>query len=182
VSADAFAAALPRLAKAKGVVVDLRCDPWRIDTRELLGHLIDEPAASPAWSIPVVTRPDRAGMTFERVAADVRPLAPHVAARLAFLTCAGTGGAAESCVRFVADHRLGEIVGSPTAGTSGHVSDFRLPGDYTVTWTGMPAASPDGSPQRGTGVELTVPVARTIAGVAAGRDEALEKAIELLSK
>jgi hypothetical protein len=39
----------------------------------------------------------------------------------------------------------------------------------------------DGSRHHGVGIRPTVPVERTIKGIAAGRDEFLEKAIEIVS-
>jgi C-terminal processing protease CtpA/Prc len=78
-------------------------------------------------------------------------------------------------------YKLGAIVGGPTAGTNGNVNPFTLPGGYTVTWTGMKVLKHDGSRHHGVGIKPTVSVSRTIAGVAAGKDEFLEKAIEVVS-
>jgi C-terminal processing protease CtpA/Prc len=40
----------------------------------------------------------------------------------------------------------------------------------------------DGSQHHGIGIKPTVPVSRTLRGVAEGRDEFLERAIEVVSK
>lgn len=40
----------------------------------------------------------------------------------------------------------------------------------------------DGSRHHGVGIQPTVPVSRTVQRVAAGRDELLEKAIEVVSR
>ena len=74
-------------------------------------------------------------------------------------------------------YRLGAIVGEATAGTNGNVNPFVLPGGYRVTWTGMRVLKHDGSRHHGVGILPTIPVTRTIKGVAAGRDEFLERAI-----
>jgi C-terminal processing protease CtpA/Prc len=79
-------------------------------------------------------------------------------------------------------YKLGAIVGGPTAGTNGNVNPFTLPGGYRLIWTGMQVLKHDGSRHHGVGILPTVPVVRTIAGVAAGRDELLEKAIEVVSR
>jgi C-terminal processing protease CtpA/Prc len=52
-----------------------------------------------------------------------------------------------------------------------------LPGGYTITWTGMKVLKHDGSRHHGVGIIPTIPVSRTRAGVAAGRDEFLERAM-----
>jgi C-terminal processing protease CtpA/Prc len=89
---------------------------------------------------------------------------------------------AETFLQIVAHYRLGELVGQATAGTDGTKLTVTLPGGYQVSFTGMRALKQDGSPIQGVGVLPTVPVARTIAGVTAGRDELLEKAIEIVSR
>jgi C-terminal processing protease CtpA/Prc len=108
----------------------------------------------------------------------ISPSAPYLKARKAFITDGRAISAAESCMGIVENYRLGEIVGGPTAGTNGNVNPFSLPGGYTVTWTGMKVLKHDGSQHHGIGILPTIPVARTRAGVAAGRDELLERAIQ----
>ena len=49
-----------------------------------------------------------------------------------------------------------------------------------VSWTGMKVLKHDGSQHHGVGIAPTVPVVPTPAGIAAGRDEVLEKAVEVL--
>ena len=71
-------------------------------------------------------------------------------------------------------------MGAPTAGTNGNVNPFVLPGGYSVMWTGMKVLKHDGSQHHGIGILPTVPVRRTIAGIRAGRDEFLEKALEIV--
>ena len=78
----------------------------------------------------------------------------------------------------VEHYKLGEIVGGPTAGTNGNVNSFSLPGGYAVSWTGMKVLKHDGSQHHGIGILPTIPVSRTRAGVAAGRDELLERAVQ----
>jgi C-terminal processing protease CtpA/Prc len=56
-----------------------------------------------------------------------------------------------------------------------------IPGDFTVRWTNLRVTKHDGSPHHGVGIQPTIPVTRTLAGVVAGRDEFLEAAIEAVS-
>jgi C-terminal processing protease CtpA/Prc len=74
-------------------------------------------------------------------------------------------------------YRLGEIVGARTAGTNGNVNPFTLPTGHRIAWTGLQVRNRDGSPHHGVGVRPTIPAHRTIAGVRAGRDEVLERAL-----
>lgn len=82
---------------------------------------------------------------------------------------------------FIEHYRLAEIVGQPTAGTNGNVNAFRLPGGFRITWTGMRVVKHDGSQHHLVGILPTIPMTRTIAGVRAGRDELLERALEVIA-
>ncbi len=120
-------------------------------------------------------------MTFQRQGEWMIPATkPYLGAKKAFITDGRAISYAESCMGIVEHYKLGAIVGGPTAGTNGNVNPFTLPGGYRVVWTGMKVLKHDGSRHHGVGIVPTVPASRTIAGVAAGRDELLEKAIEVV--
>jgi len=108
------------------------------------------------------------------------PAQPRLTAHIAFLTDGRAISYAESCLGIIEHYKLGAIVGGPTAGTNGNVNPFKVPGGYQVVWTGMKVLKHDGSRHHGVGIAPTVPVSRSIGGVAAGRDEILEKAIEVV--
>src|SRR5262249_18833338 len=55
-----FEEAVPRLAKARGIIFDLRGYPSRVTTAPL-AHLTDKPVSSARWNVPVVMAPDRQG-------------------------------------------------------------------------------------------------------------------------
>ncbi len=79
---------------------------------------------------------------------------------------------------YVADRKLGTIVGGTTAGTNGNVASFLTPGGFNVGFTGMRVTRHDGrSPHHLVGVAPDVPVAPTLAALRAGRDEVLEKGL-----
>ena len=88
---------------------------------------------------------------------------------------------AETLLGIVEHYHLADLVGEPTAGTNGNVTSVRLPGRYSISFTGMKVLKHDGSRHHGIGILPTVPRSRTLAGIAAGRDEQLEKAIEVVS-
>jgi C-terminal processing protease CtpA/Prc len=90
--------------------------------------------------------------------------------------------AAETLLGIVKDYHLAELVGEPTAGTNGVVTEVRLPGRYVVSFTGMRVVNHDGSRHYGVGIRPTLPALRTVEGIAAGRDEQLERAIEVVDQ
>jgi hypothetical protein len=177
-----FAAALPKLAEAKGIVFDVRTPPAYVRPEPLLSHLSDKPVTSPQFLLPVIAAPDRERTTFVHSGEwNIAPTTPFLAAKKIFLTDAHSIGYAESIVEIVQALKLGDIVGSPTAGTNGTVNRFQLPGDYTVLFTGTKVMKHDGTPFHGTGITPTVAVAPTREGLAAGRDEVLDRAVQLLT-
>jgi C-terminal processing protease CtpA/Prc len=177
---DDFKAALSDLERAKGLIFDLRGYPSRLST-VVLGHLTDEPVTCAQWHVPVVTQPDREGMTYDVSQWEVEPASPRLKGKAAFITDGRAISYAETYLGIVEHYRLVEIVGSPTAGTNGNVNPFRLPGGYSISWTGMKVLKHDGSRHHGFGILPAVPMARTIRGVAEGKDELLEKAMAVVS-
>lgn len=174
-----FTKAVSDLADAEGIVFDLRGYPRGLTPETIFGHLIAEPSTSPQWHVPLVTRPNREGLSFERSGEwRLLPIQPLFEAERAFLIGGGAISYAESCLGIVEHYGLAELVGGPTAGTNGNVNPFRLPGGYSISWTGMKVLKHDGSRHHGVGIQPTIPVARTRAGVAARRDEVLERALE----
>jgi C-terminal processing protease CtpA/Prc len=178
---DDWKKALPALAEAKAVIFDLRGYPR--GSPVFIQHIIDTPVQSARWQIPVATRPNRDGVTFlESGRWNMLPLPPRLRGKLAFVTDGRAISYAESCLGIIEHYKLADIVGAPTAGTNGNVNTFRLPGGYTVAWTGMRVIKHDGTRHHGVGILPTIPAARTIAGVAAGRDELLERAIDVVTR
>ena len=105
---------------------------------------------------------------------------PNINGDVAFVTDGRAISYAESCMGIVEAYKLGEIVGATTAGSNGNITTAMLPCGYSVTWTGMQVLKHDGSRHHGVGILPTVPVAPTKEGLAAGRDEVLEKAVEVV--
>ncbi len=177
---DDWKGALDQLARARGIVFDMRGYPKMSPV--FLRHLASTPLHSAQWRVPVILRPDREGMTFLSSAWNLEPIAPRLTAKIAFVTDGRAISYAESCLGIVEHYRLGDIVGGPTAGTNGDVNPFTLPGGYRIAWTGMQVLKQDGARHHGVGIQPTVPASRTVAGIREGRDEVLEKAIALVSR
>jgi len=74
------------------------------------------------------------------------------------------------------------VIGSTTAGADGVITNFKLPGNIRVTMTGAGVYYPDGSNLQRAGVKIDEIVKPTIAGIKAGRDELLERAIEIINE
>ncbi len=85
----------------------------------------------------------------------------------------------ESIIGYFANLPKAKLVGSPTAGANGNINTISLPDKVIYEYTGMKVLKHDGSRLHGIGFLPDVEVKPTIQGVIDGRDEVLEKAIEL---
>lgn len=173
-------ARLAELASAKGVIFDLRGYPN--GTHEVISHLLASPDTSDAWmQVPEIIYPDHEGpIGYRRSGWGLPSLQPHIGGTIVFITDGRAISYAESFMGFIEGYGLAEIVGQPTAGTNGNVNSFTLPGGFSIAWTGMKVVKHDGSQHHLIGIGPTVPMERTIEGVRQGRDEYLERALEIV--
>ncbi|MDI9319642.1 MAG: S41 family peptidase [Phycisphaerales bacterium] len=74
------------------------------------------------------------------------------------------------------------IIGSQTSGADGNVTDIFLPGGIKSLMTSINILYPDGTETQRAGVKIDIEVEPTIKGIAEGRDELIEKAIQLIEK
>jgi hypothetical protein len=170
---------LDAVARASGVVFDLRGYPTDAGAG-ILPHLLDAPETDRWMHVAKIVGPFHEAAGWLDFGWDVKPAAPHIGGRVVFLTDGRAISYAESVMGYVGDHRLGTIVGAPTAGTNGNVASFVTPSGFRVSFTGMRVSRHDGrTPHHLVGVKPDVALAPTIAGVRAGRDELLERGLQL---
>jgi Peptidase family S41 len=171
---------LQALASARGVVFDLRGYPGDAGAG-ILPHLLAAPESDRWMHVAKIVGPFYQTAGWQDFGWDITPASPRITGKVVFLTDGGAISYAESVMGYVADAKLGTIVGSTTAGTNGNVATFMTPGGFNVALTGMRVTRHDGrSPFHLVGVVPDIAVAPTIAGLRAGGDEVLERAIEVV--
>ena len=177
-----FQPVLDQLSRAEFAILDLRGYPDNLAV-QILSHFTDQPLEGPPFALPIVTRPNGQQLNYVNLRnVWAQPEPPRLSTRLAFLINAnGNISFAESVGAMVERYRLGLLVGQPTAGANGNTVTFILPHGYVTRWTGMKVHQNDGSPLMAVGIQPTLPVERTLPGVAAGRDEVLEAAFRALT-
>ena len=190
-TASELAEKWPVLATAKGVIFDQRLakpSPSR-DPKEsiqphlhIIPHLIDTAVQASPMRIPKVTLPDRQGWEWTESTWPVAPLAPRVQGRVVFINVPPVVSYGETCMAMIADYKLAQLVGEPTAGCNGNTNFLPLPGGFRVMWTGMEVLKHDRTHFYGTGFVPDFPVERTLRAVKEGRDEFLEKAIAVIER
>ncbi len=171
---------LDTLAQVESVIFDVRGYPVG-GSRELLRHLSPDTLRSAHFEVPQIIYPDQqdaVGYTDGRWT--LPPKKPQLTSQIAFLTDARAISFAESIMGIVEHYDLGMIVGQPTAGTNGNVNPLELPGGYQVYWTGMRVRKHDGSQHHLIGIQPDIEAERTIEGMRNGRDEVLQKGLEVV--
>ena len=73
-------------------------------------------------------------------------------------------------------------IGSTTAGADGNVSYIDLPGGIKTMISGIGIFYPDGGQTQRTGVRIDEIAEPTVEAIKTGKDEVLERAIEIINK
>lgn len=171
---------IDQFANAKGIVFDMRGYPR--GTQYLFQHMTDQHMQSAKWLVAKQVRPDRVDKSDfdKRGRWEMPPRTPRFKGKFVFITNGSAISYAESCMAIVANYQLGEIIGSPTAGANGNINPFQLAGGYRVVYTGMRVVNHDDSQHHVLGVKPTIPMEPTIQAIRDGKDELLDKALEIL--
>lgn len=170
------------IAESKGVIFDLRGYPNA--NHDIINHLIGTPVKSPRYNTPQIIYPDLENIagyhTSERQI--YQPKEPRIMGEIIFLVNERVQSYAESVMGVIEYYKLADIVGSPTAGVNGNINYFNTMGGFVFPWTGMQVLRQDYGQHHLIGIKPTVSIKPTLKGISEGRDEVLDKAIELISK
>lgn len=179
---------LPILVQAKGIIFDWRRDGRNIPDvknpiqphRDIIPYLIDKDVQASPMMVPQMVQPDRKGWKYVESTWPISPKTPKLKARIIFINEPSVVSYGETCMAVIADYHLATLVGASTAGCNGNANFIQLPGGLKVMWTGMDVRRHDYSSFYTIGFKPDYPVARTNQGVMAGRDEFLEKALDVI--
>lgn len=111
-----------------------------------------------------------------------RPVSEHYKGKVVILVNASTQSSGEYTAMALSTTPGATVIGSTTAGADGNVSTIVLPGGITSYISGLGVYYPDGTEAQRKGVKIDIAVNPTVESIRAGRDELLDKAIEIISK
>ena len=178
---------MEKFRDTKALIVDLRCYPREFMIFDFIGRYF-MPRTSPhvIWLAPTGALPG----VFQELQDSlfVNPDNPAVAenpdyykGRVIVLVDSSTQSQAEyTAMAFQATPRC-TVVGTQTAGADGNISALVMPGGDFGYFSGLGVLYPDGTNTQRAGVRIDVPVYATVPGLQAGRDEILEKALEIIA-
>ncbi len=176
------------IAQAQGLIIDARGTADNTSVSWLSGSLLDgDSVAYAREDQSVLTAPATAALRTPEVdpareytrreLSSPGSREPKFSGPVAVLIDATTSGDGELlALRIVAGGPRRILVGTTTAGAVGRFAPTLLPGDFRVGFPVSEVRHPDGRFIQRLGLEPTVSVQPTVAGVRAGRDEPLEAA------
>ena len=164
---------------AKGIIIDIRNYPPSYVAYMLGAFFVSE---NTPIAIQSVGNPNNPGeFTFGTV--DVIPkLEYSYQGKLVVLVNENTQSQAEYTTMSFRAGSNTTVIGSHTAGADGSVSEIVLPGGLTTLISGCAVYYPDGRETQRVGIVPDIEVKPTIQGIREGRDELLEKAIEIIKQ
>ena len=177
-----FKEKLPKLENANGIIFDIREYPSYKTHRRIFPHITKSELTSGLWLKPVIRFPNHYNIQYDTATTwKIKPLLPYLSAPKVFLIGPNAISYAESCIEIIDHYKLGTIIGENSAGTNG---DMNLSATKTMLmgWTGRRVLKRNGGKFNEIGITPNIIVKPTTKGIREGRDEVLEKALEILKK
>ena len=166
------------LANAKAVIYDKRGGD-RLGFFYIAPHLIKEPVNSAWWNIPQTIYPNRKEVEFSKSNWNIQPEQPLFKSKTIIINVPSVVSSGETMMGIIDHYGLATTVGETTAGCNGNINTIKLPYGYSAWFTGMRVLKHDGSQLYIEGFRPDYPVKKSIRAVKEGRDEYLEKALEI---
>lgn len=178
-----LAPAMQHLRQTKGLILDLRTYP-QVGGAELLSPYL-QPAgrAYATFTHPVLAYSGylAPGPTYVTPTGPVGLPAPY-AGKIVVLVNEKTQSAAELSAMLLQIIPGAIVVGSQTAGADGNIVQVVLPGGVETYYSGVGVYYPDGRATQRVGIVPTLRVSPTLAGLRAGQDEVLARALAYLAQ
>jgi C-terminal processing protease CtpA/Prc len=165
----------------KGIILDMRGYPHQSGTNgAVASHITTRSSQQSQLPIPLIgaeplfTRPPES--LLERAASRPEGSGPQYPGKTVMLVDERAISAAETTAGWYREINGTVFIGSPTAGANGYTTRFYAPGGTIVSLSG------NSWPLQRIGIIPDIEVHPTIAGIRAGRDEVLERAIAYLEQ
>ena len=165
-------------ANARGIVIDIRNYPSTFVPFALGGFFVDERTPFARFTSGNSNNPG--AFTMGRNV-EISPQETHFKGKVVVLVNEISQSQAEyTSMGFRAGVNT-TIIGSTTAGADGNVSNIPLPGGMRTMISGIGVYYPDGKETQRVGIVPDLEIRPTIQGIREGKDEVLNKAIELIN-
>lgn len=170
---------IPKNIHAKGIIIDLRCYP----SQKVKGYwdfeqLYPDSTEFAKATTPSIKTPGLFSFT-SAVTVGKKNVGYYKGKKIILINELSQSHAEYMAMKYrCAPNTL--VIGSTTAGADGNVSNIVLPGNIYTSFSGLGVYYPDGSETQKIGIIPDIEVKPTIKGVRSGRDEVLDKAVQLI--
>lgn len=168
------------LSNTKGLIIDFRCYPSDFIVFSLSAYLLPESKEFVKFTTGSVTMPGL--FQFTKPFSAGRKRRNHYKGKVVILVNEKTQSSAEYHTMAFRTAPNATVLGSTTAGADGNVSVFYLPGGIKTMISGIGVYYPDGRETQRAGIVPDIELSPTIEGIRQGRDELLEKAVEIINQ
>jgi C-terminal processing protease CtpA/Prc len=170
------------LMETKGLIIDLRCYPADHLVFSLGGYLVPSATAFVKFSMGNIQSPGLFTNSQPLTIGDWTLNKKYYRGKVVVLVNENTQSQAEYTAMALRASSKTTIIGSTTAGADGNVSSIYLPGGIYTMISGIGVYYPNGRQTQRIGIIPDIKVKPTIKGIQEGRDELLEKAMEIINK
>ncbi len=180
INSDYFPTVMPGMLQTKGIVIDMRCYPSEFIIYKLGKYFMPNP-------IPFVTCTNGSIQTpglfqFDGSLYIGESNRDYYKGKIVIIINEETQSQAEWTTMGFRRAPNATVIGSTTAGADGNYSSINLVGGIQTGISGIGVYYPDGRETQRIGIVPDIEIHPTIQGIRDGRDELLEKAIELITQ
>ncbi|MHA3047742.1 S41 family peptidase [Riemerella anatipestifer] len=167
-----------KLKGTKGLIIDLRCYPSDFVVFTLGKYLMPKPTEFVKFSTGSIQSPGL--FTFTKPLEVGKNNKNYYKGKIVILVNETTQSSAEYHAMAFRASQDATVIGSTTAGADGNVSQIYLPGGIFTMISGIGVYYPNGKETQRVGIVPDIKIEPTIEGIKKGKDEVLEKAIEVI--
>lgn len=164
------------LRATSGIVIDLRCIPSDFVVFSLSQYFHIKTAFA-KFSKTNIQNPGE--FTFTKPVYAPKIKYPYNG-KIVILVNETTQGLAEYTAMSLESTSTATVVGSTTSGANGNVSEIILPWGISTSFSGVGVYYPDGKETQRVGITIDDVIKPTLGGFLFGKDEALEKAVQII--
>lgn len=170
---------IDKFNNTEGMIIDLRNYPSEVITYILGNYIVDKKVNF--VKLTIANRSVPGEFIFTEDAEVGNDNVNYYKGKVIIIINEGTQSQGEFAAMSFRNAPNAKVMGNNSIGADGELVLFNLPGGITTSMTGMGVYNPDKSETQRVGVAPDIYMKPTIQGIREGRDELLEKAVELIN-
>jgi C-terminal processing protease CtpA/Prc len=171
---------MAEVQRTRGLIIDLRCYPSQFIVFSLSEYLMPDTISFVKFTKTTINNPGL--FTYYTTLKVGKRNKEYYKGKVVIIVNEITQSNAEYTTMAFRVAPKATVIGSTTAGADGNVSEIYLPGGIRTMISGIGVYYPDGKETQRIGIVPDIEVKPTIRGILEGKDELLDKAIEIINK